>query len=52
MAELHNIKQGGNNIEDLNSMISKAKGLMYKNINQSIDLEKMATELGVSYSKF
>ncbi|WPR70122.1 AraC family transcriptional regulator [Flavobacterium sp. NG2] len=52
MAELYNIKQGGNNIEDLNSMISKAKSLMYKNIKQSIDLEKMATELGVSYSKF
>ncbi|WP_139956589.1 AraC family transcriptional regulator [Flavicella sediminum] len=52
MAELHNIKHGGNNIEDLNSMVSKAKGLMYENINKNIDLKKMAAELGVSYSKF
>jgi AraC-like DNA-binding protein len=52
MAELYNIKQGGNNIEDLNSMVSSAKSLMYQNINKSIDLVKIASKLGVSYSKF
>ena len=52
MAELYNIKQGGNKIEDLNSMVSSAKSLMYQNINKSIDLVKIASKLGVSYSKF
>ena len=52
MAELHNIKSGGNNIENLNSMISRAKSIMYKNIISSIDLIEIASILGVSYSKF
>ena len=52
MAELHNIKNGGNNIEDLNSMVSVAKRHMYENINTSLNLMKLASELGVSYSKF
>lgn len=52
MAELHNIKNGGNNIEHLNSMVSRTKHIMYTNIDKSIDLIKIANELGVSYSKF
>ena len=52
MAELHSIKNGGNNIEHLNSMVSRAKSIMYKNIDKSIDLNHIATQLGVSYSKF
>lgn len=52
MAELYNIKQGGNNIQDLQSMVSKAKALMYQNITKTIDLENIADLLGVSYSKF
>ena len=52
MAELHNVKNGGNNIDNLNSMVSRAKGMMYKQIHTSLDLTKMASELGVSYSKF
>ncbi|GAA4958316.1 AraC family transcriptional regulator [Algibacter aquimarinus] len=52
MAELHNIKSGGNNIENLNSMVSRAKSMMYKNITSSIHLTKIALDLGVSYSKF
>ncbi|RXP46219.1 AraC family transcriptional regulator [Lutibacter sp. HS1-25] len=52
MAELYNIKQGGNKIKDLNSMVSRAKSLMYQNIYKSIDLVKIASKLGVSYSKF
>lgn len=52
MAELNNIKNGGNNMEDLNSMVSQAKKIMYKNINKSIDLHRVAHSLGVSYSKF
>ena len=52
MAELSNIKNGGNNLDHLNTMISQAKGIMYKNINGSIDLTEIAALLGVSYSKF
>ncbi|WP_147676464.1 AraC family transcriptional regulator [Algibacter pacificus] len=52
MAELHNIKSGGSNLDDLNSMISRAKSIMYKNINSSINLIEIASDLGVSYSKF
>lgn len=52
MAELYNIKNGGNNIENLNSMVSIAKRKMYEQINTSLDLTKIAIELGVSYSKF
>tara|TARA_R110002096_G_scaffold9533_3_gene37606 strand:+ start:62598 stop:63476 length:879 start_codon:yes stop_codon:yes gene_type:complete len=52
MAELYNIKSGGNNIENLNSMVSRTKSIMYKNINSPIDLTKIASDLGVSYSKF
>lgn len=52
MAEIHNIKNGGNNIENLNSMISRAKRVMYDNINNSLDLPEIASQLGVSYSKF
>lgn len=52
MAELHNIKSGGSNLDNLNSMISRAKSMMYKNINSSINLNKIASDLGVSYSKF
>ena len=52
MAKLYNIKSGGNNIENLNSMITRAKSIMYKNITSSIDLIEIASILGVSYSKF
>jgi len=52
MAELHAIKSGGSNLDNLNSMISRAKSMMYKNINGSIDLLEIASNLGVSYSKF
>ena len=52
MAELHNIKSGGNNLEHLNSMISQAKSIIYKNINNTINLKEIASNLGVSYSKF
>lgn len=52
MAELYTIKSGGTNIEGLNSMVSKAKAIMYNNIDGTINLIEMASELGVSYSKF
>lgn len=52
MAELHNIKNRGNDIENLDSMVSQAKRIMYGNINTSIDLTQIALKLGVSYSKF
>jgi AraC-like DNA-binding protein len=52
MAELINIKNAGNNIKKLNSIVSRAKKEMYKNINGTINLPKIASDLGVSYSKF
>jgi AraC-like DNA-binding protein len=52
MAELSNIKSGGNNLDNLNTMVSQAKGIMYRNINGSIDLTEIASALGISYSKF
>jgi AraC-like DNA-binding protein len=52
MGEVFNIKNGGSNIENLNSMVTMAKKEMYNNINSSIDLAKIASVLGVSYSKF
>ena len=52
MAELHNIKSVGNNLDHLNSMVSKAKSIMYKNLNGTINLIEIASNLGVSYSKF
>jgi transcriptional regulator GlxA family with amidase domain len=52
MAELHNIKSVGNNIEHLNSLVSSAKSIMYKNINTTINLKEIASNLKVSYSKF
>ena len=52
MAELYNSKSGGSNLDHLNSMVSRAKSTMYKNINTSIDLNEIASILGVSYSKF
>lgn len=36
----------------INSLVSQTKHLTYKKINESIDLEKVATDLGVSFSKF
>jgi hypothetical protein len=52
MAELHKIKSVGDNLDNLNSMISQAKSFMYKNLNNTIDLVEIASNLGVSYSKF
>lgn len=52
IAELYNIKDGGNDIENLNSMVSCVKRVMYENISTSVDLKQIALELGVSYSKF
>ncbi|WP_417444134.1 AraC family transcriptional regulator [Joostella sp.] len=51
LAELQNIKSGGNNIKHLNSLIFNVKNIMYKNIHKTIDLKKIASDLGVSYSK-
>jgi len=52
MAELHNIKSGGGNLKNLNSMVSLAKNMMYNNISSHINLLEIASKLGVSYSKF
>lgn len=52
MADLYNIKSGGNSLETLKSMISKTKSIMYNNINSTLNLKEIARSLGVSYSKF
>ncbi|WP_233269926.1 AraC family transcriptional regulator [Polaribacter sp. L3A8] len=52
MAEAYNIQQHNSDDNYLGSMVSYTKHLMYKKINESIDLKKIALDLGVSYSKF
>lgn len=52
IAELYNIQLSNNNDEHLNSLVSYAKHLMYKQIDSTIDLKKIAADYGVSYSKF
>lgn len=47
MAEIYNIDSGGNNIEHISSMATRAKS-----ITKTIDLRNIASTLGVSYSKF
>lgn len=51
MAELYNIQRNSNNGDDVNSMVAQTKHVMYEKINETINLEKIASELGVSYSK-
>ena len=52
MAEIYNLMQVSDHAGTINSMVSRTKQLMYEKINESIDLKKVATGLGVSYSKF
>lgn len=52
MAELYNIQQISDNDNISNSMISHTKHIMYEKINESINLKKIASDFGVSYSKF
>lgn len=52
MAELYNIQQISDTDNLLNMMVSRTKHTMYEKINQTIDLETIASEFGVSYSKF
>ena len=52
MGELYNINHGGTHLEYLNSMVSRAKKLMYESINKSINLKAIASTLDASYSKF
>lgn len=52
MAEAYNIQESNNNEEHLNSLVAYAKHLMYKRIDSCVDLNKIASDYGVSYSKF
>lgn len=52
MAELYNIQHISTNEDSLSSMVSRTKHLMYKQIDETICLEDIAEEFGVSYSKF
>jgi AraC-like DNA-binding protein len=52
MAELYNIQQTSSSEDYLNQMVSQTKHLMYNKINETLNLEAIASEFGVSYSKF
>lgn len=52
LAEIYNIQQIKDQENYLNSVVSNTKYLMYEKINESIDLEKIASEFKISYSKF
>lgn len=52
MAELYNLKAGGLNVAEMNTMVNQTKSIMYDHIDSSIELKLIAKQLGVSYSKF
>jgi len=52
IVELFNIQQSSDNEDSLNTMVSRTKHLTYKQINETIDLEHIASEFGVSYYRF
>lgn len=52
MAELYNLKAGGLNVAEMNTMVNQTKSIMYDHIDSSIKLKLIAKQLGVSYSKF
>lgn len=52
IAELCNIQKGAVLSEQANSVISKAKHLMHKKIDEEIDFHTFSKNHGVSYSKF
>lgn len=51
IAEAYNIQQHNNN-KELHNLVAYAKHLMYKKIDTKINLHKIASDFGVSYSKF
>lgn len=52
LAEIYNIQKGSESTKHVNSLISKAKYLMHKKINENIDFHIFCENHGLSYSKF
>jgi AraC-like DNA-binding protein len=52
MAELYNIQQLSEKKDSFYTMVSQSKQLMYRRIDETIQIEAIADELGISYSKF
>jgi len=52
LAELYNIQKGTLLSDQANSLISNAKHLMHKKIDEEIDFHTFCRNYGVSYSKF
>ena len=52
IAEICNIQKGSESSKQANSIISKAKYLMHKKIDENIDFHIFCKNHGISYSKF
>jgi AraC-like DNA-binding protein len=52
IAEMYNAKQGIKQTDQQNSLISKAKYIIHNQINEHIDFQAMAENMGISYSTF
>jgi AraC-like DNA-binding protein/mannose-6-phosphate isomerase-like protein (cupin superfamily) len=52
LAELCNIRRGSETSKQVTSLISTAKYLMYKKIDEDIDFHTFSENHGISYSKF
>ena len=52
IAEICNIQKGSESVQHASSLISKAKYLMHKKINENVDFQTFCNNHGISYSKF
>lgn len=52
LAEICNIQKGSESTKHVSSLISKAKYIMHKKINENIDFHTFCENHGLSYSKF
>ncbi len=52
IAEICNIQKGSGTVQQATSLISKAKYLMHKKIDEEVDLHVFCKNHGISYSKF
>jgi AraC-like DNA-binding protein len=52
IAEMYNAKQGIKQTDQQNSLFSKIKYIIHSQINEHIDFQAMAKNMGISYSTF
>lgn len=52
LAEVCTIQMGSESVQQASSLLSKAKYLMHKKINESVDFHTFCKNHGISYSKF